>query len=107
MDAAPLCWHPRFLAHTTSHGQVVLIEDGDAVLFEEGPTARVAQAVSGRASAREILEIERSAAGKAALQVALDALHAHDLVQPADVHRIASQGYLCPRLDAEPRVIGE
>ena len=106
MDTAPLCWHPRFLAHTTAHGQVVLLEDGDAVLFEEGPTARVAQAVSGRASVREILGLSHVATEQAALQAALDALFAHELVQPADVSRRTSPGYLRPALGAEPCVLG-
>lgn len=106
MDSAPLCWHPRFLAHTTAQGQVVLLEDGDAVLFEEGPTARVAQAVSGRASVRELLGLSHVSAEQSALQAALDAFFAHELVQPADVYRRTSPGYLRPAFGAEPRVLG-
>src|SRR5262249_43776802 len=104
--AAPLYWHPRFTAHTTTHGQIVLLEDGDSVLFEEGPAARVAQAVSAHASAHEILALERSIAGQAALLAALDELVAHDLVQPEGVHRCASQGYIRPAFEAEPHVLG-
>ncbi|HVG63960.1 MAG TPA: TOMM precursor leader peptide-binding protein [Hyalangium sp.] len=105
-DAVPLCWHPRFLSHTTAHGQVVLLEDGDAVLFEEGPAALVAQSVSGRACVREILGLSHSPEGRAAVQAALDALFAHELVQPADVYRLASPSYLRPVFEAEPRVLG-
>lgn len=103
---APLYWHPRFLAHTTAPGQVILLEDGDAVLFEAGPTTRVAQAVSGHASRREILALERSPAGQAALQRILDELVELDLVQPAELHRVASRGYRCPAFEIEPRVLG-
>jgi len=102
----PLYWHPRFLAHTTAHGQVVLLEDGDAVLFEAGPTSRVAQAVSDHASARELLALERGPAGRYALQRALDEFVALDLVLPAEAHRTASRGYRYPTFDAEPRVVG-
>lgn len=105
-DTAPLCWHPRFLAHTTAHGQIVLLEDGDAVLFETGPTARVAQAVSAGASAREILGLEGSLSRQGALQIALDQLFAHNLVQPIDGYRLASPGYMRPAIEAEPRVFG-
>lgn len=105
-DTEPLYWHPRFLAHTTAHGQVVLLEDGDAVLFEAGPTARVAQAVSVHASTRELLELERSPAGRSALQKALNEIVALDLVLPAERHRIASRGYRSPALETEPRMLG-
>src|SRR6185295_14122382 len=79
----PLSWHPRFVAHTTAHGQVVLLEDGDAVLFEAGPTTRIAQAVTAHASAREIMELDGSPA-------VLDELVALDLVQPAEAYRAAA-----------------
>jgi len=105
-DDEPLHWHPRFLARTTAHGQVVLLEDGDAVLFEAGPATRVAQAVTAHASSREILALERSPAGQAALQRALDALDALDLVQRAEVHRVTSRGYRSPAIEGEPRVLG-
>jgi ribosomal protein S12 methylthiotransferase accessory factor len=107
-DTAPLCWHPRFLAHTTGQGQIVLLEDGDAVLFEAGPTARVAEAVTAGATRREILGLERSPSGQGALQLALDQLFAHDLVRATDGegHCLASRGYLRPTRESKPRVLG-
>src|SRR5262249_5426173 len=102
----PLYWHPRFAVHTTAHGQVVLIEDGDCVLFEAGPATRVAQALSDHASAFEILTLERSPAGQAALQRALDELVALDLVLPVEAHRAASRGYRYPTFDADPGGLG-
>jgi hypothetical protein len=102
----PLYWHPRFAAHTTAHGQVILLEDGDCVLFEAGPTTQVARSVTDHMSVRELLALERGPAGRYALQRALDELVALDLVLPAEAYRAAARGYRRPAFDAEPRVLG-
>ncbi|WP_394828038.1 TOMM precursor leader peptide-binding protein [Pendulispora albinea] len=105
MATGPLRWHPRFLVHTTVHGQIVLLEDGDAVLFDEGPPAHVAQAVSRHASIHQVLELAQTPGGRAAMRVTLDGFFAHDLVQTADAYRLALPGYLRPAFEAEPRVV--
>lgn len=105
-DVAPLGWHARFLAHTTARGQVVLIEDGDAVLFEAGATERVAQAVSGGACVGEILALEHAPTEQDALRAALDELLAHDLLQTVDAHRRAAQDYVRPTFTAAAQVLG-